>query len=287
MDFPQKQEQTSTYYVQDRSNMQELTRLIDQDRMMTASMGGVLPEQADPSRLRRVLDVGCGTGGWLIEAAKQYPAIEYLVGIDISGKMLEYAREQALLQGMQGRVEFRVMDALRMLEFPNQHFDLVNLRFGISFVRTWEWPKMMQELKRVTRSGGVVRITDTGHITSTSPTLNAIMTNFALVAGLRSGIAFGKEPESLERELTALLKRQQFEAIHRREYPVVYRAGSEMHRLFVEDISKMLRLAPDFWRKWTQVPDNYEELYQQMLREIQQPDFEASWPLFTLWGTVD
>lgn len=59
-----KQEHPSTYFVQDRSNQEEFDRLVIQDRMMTTSMGGVLPEQSDPSLFQRVLDVGCGTGGW-------------------------------------------------------------------------------------------------------------------------------------------------------------------------------------------------------------------------------
>src|SRR5262245_37890349 len=80
-------EQPSTYMVQDRSNREELTRLHLQDQMLTAGMGGVLPEQADPARFQNVLDVACGTGGWLIEVARAYPAISRLVGVDISARM--------------------------------------------------------------------------------------------------------------------------------------------------------------------------------------------------------
>jgi hypothetical protein len=36
------------------------------------------------------------------------------------------------------------MDALRMLVFPDAFFDLVNLRCGCSYVRTWEWPKLLE-----------------------------------------------------------------------------------------------------------------------------------------------
>ena len=60
------QELPSTYWVQDRSNKEELTRLRLQDAMLTASMGGVLPEQSDPTIFQHVLDVGCGSGDWLI-----------------------------------------------------------------------------------------------------------------------------------------------------------------------------------------------------------------------------
>jgi hypothetical protein len=53
------QEHPSTYWVQDRSDEEELTRLRLQDQMLTADMGGVLPEQPDPMVYRRVLDVSC------------------------------------------------------------------------------------------------------------------------------------------------------------------------------------------------------------------------------------
>ena len=112
-------EHSSTYFVQDRSNRKESFRLQVQDQMLTASMGGVLAEQADPTIFHRVLDVGCGTGSWLIEAAKGYPMIPSLIGIDISSKMIEFARGQASAQQVGDRVEFRAMDVLRQLDFPD------------------------------------------------------------------------------------------------------------------------------------------------------------------------
>src|ERR1700690_900455 len=85
-----RRELPSTYFVQDRSNIDELRRVHIQDVMITREMGGVLPEQPDTTRFRRVLDVGCGTGGWLIETAKAYPEIKLLVGIDVSKHIIEY-----------------------------------------------------------------------------------------------------------------------------------------------------------------------------------------------------
>ena len=137
---PRNSEYPSTYFVQNRKNQKELARLAIQDHALTAGMGGVLPEQADPSIFHRVLDVGCGTGGWLIEVAQTYPTMS-LVGIDISQRMIKYARVQAEAHQVKDRIKFHVMDALHPLEFSPACFDLVNLRLAVSFMRTWDWPK--------------------------------------------------------------------------------------------------------------------------------------------------
>ena len=76
-------ERPNTYFVQDRSSQDELTRLAVQSRMLTASMGGLLPEQSNPAQFKRVLDVGCGAGVWLTKLAKTYPDSK-CVGIDIA-----------------------------------------------------------------------------------------------------------------------------------------------------------------------------------------------------------
>src|SRR5262249_484516 len=120
--------QTGRYVVEDRSSKTELERLRLQDHMSTIGMGGVLLEQTDPTSFKRVLDVGCATGEWLLDTAEAYPTIRHLVGVDISKPMIEAARAQAQAKQLSERVEFYIMDALRMLEFPAEFFDLVNHR---------------------------------------------------------------------------------------------------------------------------------------------------------------
>src|SRR5579859_4013992 len=166
-----RREHPSTYFVPDRSNEEELTRLRIQDGMITAAMGGVLPEQPDPTIFRRVLDVGCGPGDWLIEAARTYPSMSLLIGVDVSSRIVEYAQAQAEAQRVSDRVQFCTMDALRMLEFPVDYFDLVNQRLGGSYLRTWDWPKILHEYQRVTRPGGVIRVTESDSSETSSPSL--------------------------------------------------------------------------------------------------------------------
>jgi len=67
------------------------------------------------------------------------------------------------------------MDALKPLHFENKSFDLVNMRLGVSFMRTWEWPHLLSELRRIIRPDGVVRIVE-GEVVhqSNSPALTKL-----------------------------------------------------------------------------------------------------------------
>ncbi len=278
-----KREHPSTYFVQDRSNQEESERVRLQDEMLTMMMGGVLPEQADPTIFREVLDVGCGCGGWLIEAAKAYPTMSRLVGIDVSRKMIEYARAEAEAQGVADRVEFHMMDALSLLEFPDDSFDLVNQRLGISYLRTWDWPNILQKYQRVIRPEGVIRITEGGALQSNSPAhmqLDALFVTTLFNAGhfkLNQG-------DGMISQLPPLFEQQGFRNVQTRAYPLRYAAGTREGALFAQDVKHIYHTLLPFFRKWTRIPDNYEELYQQALREMQQPDFVATWNFLTIWG---
>ncbi len=281
----QRREHPSTYFVQDRSNEEELTRLQIQDQMITAGMGGVLSEQLDPTIFQRVLDVGCGTGGWLISAAKTYPSMSELVGVDVSSRMLEYARAQAEAERLGDRVQFRTMDALRMLEFPDASFDLVNQRFGASYLRTWDWPKLLHEYQRVTRPGGVIRVTE-GKIVECSCSSPALtrLTQLVLDTVYRAGHFFTPDSHGVTSRLASLLHRYGLQHVQTRVHTLEYRAGTTEGHLFYEDMRRVFRTVVPFLQKWSRVPDDYEVIYQQALSEMQQPDFVATWKLLTAWG---
>jgi ubiquinone/menaquinone biosynthesis C-methylase UbiE len=279
-------EHPSTYIVQDSSNQNELARVRIQGEMVTAGMGGPLPEQSDPATFRQVLDVGCGAGDWLIELAATYSTMTRLVGVDVSAKMITYARAQAEAHHSGERVEFQVMDALRMLEFPSATFDLVNIRFGSSFLRQWDWPKLLQEFRRVSRPGGVIRITE-GEVVqeSSSPTMLRLLQIF-LQATRRAGHTFSPESNGVTKELACVLARHGFQHVQTRAHVLEYRSGTPEWQLYYDDTSRAIHTFLPFLRKWASVPDNYEELCQQALSEMRQPDFVANWSLLTVWGTT-
>ena len=281
---PRKSELQSTYFVQDRRKKEEFTRLTIQDHMITTSMGGVLPEQPDPTIFHHALDVACGTGGWAIEAAKVYPSMS-LVGIDISERMIHYARELAKTEQVSDHVEFHVMDALYTLEFAPASFDLVNLRLGVSFVRTWDWPNLVEEFKRITRQGGIIRLTECDAAESNSPSQRRFA-DLLHQALYNAGNCFRPQHDGLTSELAPLLIRHGLGNVQTQEHILTYRAGTPESRLFAEDTQYLFQMLRPFIQKWTRLPEDYDALYHQALTEMQQADFVATWKFVTAWGST-
>lgn len=282
---PEKKEQPSTYVVQDRENLDELTRLTLQDHLLTTSLGGVLAEQPEPAAFRRVLDIGCGTGGWAIETAQAYPDMALVIGIDISQRMITYARQQAESQKVADRVEFHVMDALRMLEFPDRFFDLVNMRLGGSWLRTWDWAKLLSEMLRITRSKGIMRITEQEFFHQNSSAAMTQINTMLLQAFYRAGYLFEQETTGLTGHLFPLLKQHGVQQLQAQEYTLEYHAGTAQGEEYIKDALAGARIVRPFLQKWGSLPDDYSELCQQAEREAHQPDFHSQWKLLCVWGT--
>src|SRR5215469_13241792 len=119
--------------------------------------------------------------------------------------MMGYAREQAKAEGLDARVEFKTMDALRILEFPSESFDLVNQRFGVSWLRTWEWTKLLLEYQRVTRPGGIIRITEANFLPECESPAFMKLNTLLLETCYRSGRLFRASSDGVTSELAHLL----------------------------------------------------------------------------------
>jgi ubiquinone/menaquinone biosynthesis C-methylase UbiE len=299
----------STYWVMDRSNRDEMKRQALQSQMLTAGVGGILPEQADPTQFESVLDVGCGTGNWLIEAARTYPTMKRLVGIDISERMISYAREQAEAEGVSDRVEFAVKDALRSrdfppedvsltFDFPDQSFDLVNQRQGQSWLRTWDWKEVLWEYQRICKIGGVIRLTEGDMIIESSSPALLRLWQLLLQAFARAGHYFTPSADGVSSQLAHLL--HQYAVVYERNiqthvFVLEYRAGTPEGQACYEDCRLGFRTGKPFITKWVPLSDHqeskqllysggYDKLYQQMLKELQQPDAITTFRLLTAWG---
>jgi ubiquinone/menaquinone biosynthesis C-methylase UbiE len=101
-----------------------------------------------------VLDLGCGTGINLLEAARVLGPCSQLRGVDLSPGMIEEARSKAMAAGVPAT--FEVGDA-ESLALDDATFDLVIC----NSVYHWfsDRPKAVLEISRVLRPGGQVLLT--------------------------------------------------------------------------------------------------------------------------------
>ncbi|HEX6478321.1 MAG TPA: hypothetical protein VF043_05715 [Ktedonobacteraceae bacterium] len=130
------------------------------------------------------------------------------------------------------------------------------------------------------RPGGVVRITEPAWIVkSNSPALSRLYDLF-----LQAGHLFTLTSEGVTGNLAYLLHQHGLQQVQTRAYTLEYHADTPEGQHYVETIRLFFRTILPFLRKWARVPADYETLYQQMLSEIRQPDFVATWSLLTAWG---
>jgi hypothetical protein len=120
-------------------------------------------------------------------------------------------------------------------------------------------------------------------VESTSPALMR-REQLLLQAFFQAGHFFTPDRNGVTSELVPLLHRYGIHNVQTRIHTLEYRAGTIEGQYFAEDMGHGFRTLLPFMRKWGQMPDDYETIYQQMLSEMQQPDFVATWNFVTAWG---
>lgn len=105
-----------------------------------------------------VLDVGCGNGASLLPAAEAVGPEGYVVGVDLSPRLLEQGRAKAEAAGL-SNIEFREGDMTK-LDYPEGSFDAVVSVFSIFFVPDME--DLVAKLWKLVRPGGQLAVTTWG-----------------------------------------------------------------------------------------------------------------------------
>ncbi|CAG8662217.1 13414_t:CDS:2, partial [Ambispora leptoticha] len=106
----------------------------------------------------RVIDIGCGTGIWILDMAQQYPNSKF-VGIDISPIQPT--------EGLPPNVKFIQYNVLDGLPYEDSSFDLVHQQFMVLAFTETQWEeKVIPELIRLTRPDGWIEILEVGLATS-------------------------------------------------------------------------------------------------------------------------
>jgi ubiquinone/menaquinone biosynthesis C-methylase UbiE len=248
-------------------------------------MGGIFPEPIP--KKGRVLDAACGPGGWLLELARLYHEDEVTaIGIDIAQDMLDYATGQAVSQEIDN-ISFKAMDITQPLDFEDNSFDVVNSRL-VGFFEPTFWPTYVKELIRVTRPGGYVRLVETEMSFTNGPATEAWLAWFfrALWSSHQSFSSNG-ERLSITAMLAPLLRRAGLQEVKVQATGIDWSAGTdEVHSIMVENFRIASRGIEPFFLTQGIVADQatLDRNYEQMVIEMQQPDFAAMHYLLAAWG---
>lgn len=276
--------QGDSVYFNDPENVAEMARLIGQDRLITKGMGGLYSERSDLSGIHRILDAACGPGGWTLEVALTHPEIE-VVGVDVSQVMIDYANAQARVQGL-NNASFQVMDIQKPLDFPDGSFDLVNARF-INFLPAAAWSPLMQEFGRITRPGGVIRLTESEwwYFTN-SPAMENL--NAMIIRALKlQGESFSQSGRFTG--VLPMLGRFLLDAgcvnVNYRSHVIDYSYGTEAYEGFRHDAAIVFKLfQPFIVRMGVATQEEVTQLYEQMQLEMAKDDFRGLMLPLTAWG---
>jgi ubiquinone/menaquinone biosynthesis C-methylase UbiE len=104
-----------------------------------------------PVKARRVLDVGSGSGNFLIVAAQHFSQV---IGIDIGMRHLQMGRRRFIDRGVP--VPALACCCAECLPFPDGYFDLIVMSSTLEFVRDQE--KVLSECVRTLAPGGALYI---------------------------------------------------------------------------------------------------------------------------------
>jgi ubiquinone/menaquinone biosynthesis C-methylase UbiE len=280
---PPKKKPGDTYVI-DQENVSEMARLVDQDRLITETMGGLFPPHLDLAPLHDVLDIACGPGGWAIEVARTHPHMQ-VSGIDISRLMVAYARMQAVAQEL-ANTSFRVMDVTRPLKFLDASFDFVNARLLFSFMRPDKWPFLIHECQRILRPGGVLRLTECELALTDSPAFEAMASLFGQ-ALRKAGQSFSPDGRTvgITPKLRNFLRAADFEHLQHAAYAIDWSYGSPGYEGTMHDFLIGLKLGQPFLvGVGVTTEEAWDRLYEQAMAEMQAPTFCALWFYFSTWG---
>ncbi|KAK3299596.1 S-adenosyl-L-methionine-dependent methyltransferase [Chaetomium fimeti] len=106
--------------------------------------GDLFRAPLDMNNVKKVLDIGTGTGIWAIDFADQYPGVE-VIGTDLSPIQPGWVPPN---------LQFEMEDATQAWTFKEDSFDFVHIRY--MFGSVVDWDALFAQAYRVLRPGGYI-----------------------------------------------------------------------------------------------------------------------------------
>jgi len=272
-------------YIMDVRGGAEYARLIEQDRSVNEAMGSLIPSAIKPGVVHEALDAACGPGGWALALADTFPGV-HVTGIDINAEMIEYAQAQAKVRKLNPAVRFRVMDVRKPLEFADESFDLVNARFMASFLPQAEWPGVVKEFARVTRTGGHIVLTESDVAGETNSASFKEVLHLVSEAMYRVGF-YSASGTRVTQSLEQVLRDAGCGEIQQMRHRLDYSLGTPAHQAVSENIIAGMRLAQPFLINMKIASQEHlDALFHRVEIDMLTEGFQSYWDFLTVWGTI-
>ncbi|KAI9273153.1 hypothetical protein EDC94DRAFT_594020 [Helicostylum pulchrum] len=102
----------------------------------------------------KVLDIGCGSGTWILEMATEFPNSDFY-GVDDCPLFPTSIKPP--------NAHFRLHDVLKGIAFEDCQFDFVYMRLMILYFTPEELSQLLKEISRVMKPGGYFEVVDTSY----------------------------------------------------------------------------------------------------------------------------
>ncbi len=272
-------------YVFNPESPTEMARLINQDRMLTQSMGGPFSGISTTSSLRTILDLGCGPGGWVLDAATALPQAQ-VKGVDVSRIMVDYANASAQTQQLPN-ASFEVMDISDPFTFADAEFNLVNARALFGVLKRETWPAFLKECGRVLRPSGFLRLTEPLDVGQTSSAAVNRIGALCMQATTRAGYGFAPDGTffGVTHLMTHWLQEHGYQHIRRLANTLDFSAHADNWANQYHNIEFLhYQLKPLIVKQGLITEVAFDRLQQQAMADMQREDFFALGITLTVIG---
>ncbi len=264
----------------------EVKRMLRLDRLLCEELRGPLPREIEMRRVRKVLDVACGPGGWVHEMATRYPRIQ-ISGIDNNPYYISQAR---LITGGMRNVNFQVQDMVQMGQVPPfqpHSFDLIHLRFVAAEVHFQQFAGLIETLKRLSKPGGVIVWREAELPLTSSPALDTL--EGALLSALQHAGRSFAPGYSLTAGIAVWmrfwLRRAGFCNVRDLSRQIDVGYGSRAHGTFCEQVLQFaLQIRPLVLQMEVMTEHDYDVAIRRLGDEIVDKHFRGMVPIHALTG---
>ena len=241
-------------------------------RQLSELMGGLLPSYVVPAHESHILDIGWGMGESVHELALKYPS-EHITGIDMDVSTVEQA--QSLVRGLDNAAiivqDFHHLDDTVLTPAS---FGLIHLHFLAGEISLQHFPPFLLSLARISLPGGLLVWTEAELPITTSLAcqhLCALILHALQASGyeLSQGNSLG-----LTAQMSGMLGEADYRCTHSKAYAIDISARSKGNDAFITQLSiSRSQIRAFLLESGLTTITEFEDLYVEMLREIQEEQF--------------